>query len=97
VTSDHSIKSIDLNTGEISNVVRFGEGNMDGIRVGEDGNLLISHYEGRLYRVSPSGEATTLLYVQDSRCADFEYVPEKNLVIVPGLEANKVVAYEFGK
>ncbi len=97
ITSDHSLKSIDLKTKEISTVARFGEGLMDGIKLDQDGNYLISHYEGRIYRVTPSGETTNLLYVQGTRCADFEYIPEKGLLIIPTLEANEIMAYQMAK
>jgi sugar lactone lactonase YvrE len=97
VSSDHSLKSVDLNTKEIRTVVRFGEGNMDGIKVDEDGNFLISHYEGRIYRVTLSGQITKLLYVQGTRCADFEYIVEKKLLVIPTLEANELMGYRMAK
>lgn len=97
VTSDHSLKSIDLKTKAMSTIVRFGEGVMDGIKVDQDGNFLISHYEGRIYRVSPDGQFTNLLYVQEERCADFEFIAEKNLLVIPTLETSELMEYRMGK
>lgn len=97
VTSDHSLKSVDLKTKAISTIVRFGEGIMDGIKVDQDGNFLISHYEGRIYRVSPDGQFTKLLCVQEERCADFEFIPEKNLLVIPTLETSELMGYRIEK
>jgi sugar lactone lactonase YvrE len=97
VTSDHSLKSVDLKTKAMSTIVRFGEGVMDGIKVDQEGNFLISHYEGRIYRVTPDGQFTKLLYVQEERCADFEYIPEKNLLVIPTLETSELMGYRMGK
>jgi sugar lactone lactonase YvrE len=97
ITSDHTLKSVDLKTKAISTIVRFGEGIMDGIKVDQDGNFLISHYEGRIYRVTPDGQLKKLLYVQNSRCADFDYIPEQNLIIIPTLETSELMGYRIGK
>ena len=95
ITSDHSLKSVDLKTNSISTIVRFGEGIMDGIKVDQHGNYLVSHYEGRIYRVIPDGQFTNLLYVQETRCADFDYIAEKDLLIIPTLEANELMGYKL--
>lgn len=95
ITSDHSLKSVDLATRSISTIVRFGEGLMDGIKIDQDGNYLISHYEGRIYRVTPGGQFTNLLYLQDKRCADFDYIAEKDLLIIPTLETNELMGYKL--
>jgi sugar lactone lactonase YvrE len=97
ISSDHSLKSIDLKTKAISTIVRFGEGLMDGIKVDQNGNYLISHYEGRIYRVTPDGQFTKLLYVQVEKCADFEFIPEKNLLIIPTLETSELMGYQLSK
>ena len=68
---------------------------MDGIKVDQDGNYLISHYDGRIYRVIPDGQFTKLLYVQDTRCADFEYIADKGLLIIPTLEAKELIGYKM--
>jgi sugar lactone lactonase YvrE len=97
VTSDHSLKSIDLKTKKIETLVRFGEGLMDGIKIDTQGNFLITHYEGRIYRVTPSGQVINLLYDPNTRCADFDYIPNQNLLIIPSLEGNSIMAYKMIK
>lgn len=91
----HLNVSVDLNTKAITTIVRFGEGIMDGIKVDQRGNYLISHYEGRIYRVTPDGQFTNLLYVQAKRCADFDYIADKGLLIIPTLEANEIIGYKY--
>ncbi len=95
VTSDHSLKSVDLKTKATSTIARFGEGIMDGIKVDQEGNFLISHYEGRIYWVSPDGQFTKLLYVQEERCADFEFIPEKKLLVIPTLATSELMCYKL--
>jgi len=95
ITSSHSLKSVDLKTKAITTIARFGEGIMDGIKVDQHGNYLISHFEGRIYRVTPDGQFTKLLYVQGTRCADFDYIAEKSMLIIPALEANEMTAYKL--
>lgn len=95
VSSDHALKTIDLKEKSISTLVRFAEGIMDGLKVDPDGNILLSHYEGRIYRVTPAGEVTLLFYNPNTRCADFEFIAEKKLFVIPTLEDNKVFTYQY--
>ena len=96
---DHAVKSIDLATKKIRTIVKFGEGIIDGIKVDKAGNYLVSHWEGRLFRIAPSGEVTKLLDTSapEIRCADFDYVEEKDLVIVPTMDNGLVKAYKLGR
>lgn len=96
-SADHAIKAVDLKSKEIRTIVRFGEGIMDGIKIDKDGNYLISHWEGRLYRVTPSGEVTKLLDTSapGSKCADFDYIADHDLVIVPTMDGGLVKAYKL--
>ncbi len=45
VTSDHSLKAVDLQTKASRTIVRFAEGNSEGIKLDPQGNYLISHYK----------------------------------------------------
>jgi len=40
---------------------------------------------------------TELLYVQEERSADFEFIPEKNLLDIPTLETSELMGYRMGK
>ena len=96
-SSDHSIKSVDLETKEVSTLARFRSGIMDGLKVDGHGNILFSHWQGRVYRLGGSGSPQLVLdtTASETKCADFEYVPEKGLLIVPTFEDGAVTAYRM--
>ena len=76
----------------------IGDGSvMDGLAADGKGNYLVSDYNGRLFRISKSGETQLLLNTTAlSRfCAAFEYIPEKHLLIIPTLEDNRLIGYEI--
>ena len=70
-------------------------GIIDGIKVDKNGNYIVSHGEGRIFRVSPAGDFSKILDVTGLQqwTADFDYIAKKNLLIVPTFLNNKVVAY----
>jgi hypothetical protein len=70
---------------------------MDGIQSDGKGNILISDYNGRIYLISESGQKTLLLNATAPKyfCADFAYIPEKGLFIVPTLADNRLMAFKF--
>lgn len=94
-TGDGLLKSVALDDGHVTVIASLGAGVIDGIRADGRGNVLVSHWEGQLYRVSPGGDVVELLDTLPAglNCADFEFVPEPRLVVVPTFLANKVVAY----
>ena len=94
-SKNHSIVGVDLENKAVREIARFREGVMDGIDLDENGNLLISVYQGRVYRISPDGEKTLLLYLPDTRTADFDYIPGKKMFIIPTLENSTVMAYAY--
>jgi hypothetical protein len=71
--------------------------NVDGIQVDGRGNYLISDYNGKLYRVMPSGEKRLLINsaTTGDNIADFVYIPGKKLVMVPTLTRNSVMGYRL--
>lgn len=100
VSGDGSIKTIDLATKKISTLVTIGGGSvMDGLRSDGKGNWLISDFNGRVFRITPDGKSTLLLNLKSPQkfCADFEYIPEKKLLIIPTLQENNLMVYEIVK
>jgi sugar lactone lactonase YvrE len=98
VSSDATIKAIDLQTKRVTTLVKLGgRAIMDGLVSDGRGGYLISDYSGRIYRVSASGEKELLLDRTGPRqfCADFEYIPEKGLLLVPSLSDNRITAYRY--
>jgi len=98
VSREGSIKTVNLADKKISTIVTLGPGSiMDGIKSDGKGNLFFSDYNGRLFLVTAAGQKTELLNskVPGKFCADFEYIIEKNLLIIPGLMDNRIRAFKF--
>nr|NQU92976.1 hypothetical protein [Bacteroidota bacterium] len=98
-SGDGWLKSVDLEDGNISKIARFPKGFIDGIRPDGNGNLMVSLWRGLLYRVSPNGSAKLILNTTNKNqyCADFEYIPERELLIVPTFFENTVTGYRLPK
>lgn len=96
---DGCLKSVDLATKEISTLVNLGQGTIDGIASDRDGNLLVSHNEGRLFRVSADGRAAKILdtTAQRMNMADFAYDPVRNMVVFPTFTDSRVTAFRLGR
>lgn len=96
-SGDGLLKAIGLKDKRISAIISLGAGVIDGIGVDRQGNYLVSHWQGRLYQVTPTGEVAEILdtTAEGLNIADFEYVREKNLLVIPTFVANKVVAYRL--
>jgi hypothetical protein len=75
-------------------VFSVGAGILDGIRVDQDGNLLVSRWGGELFRVQPDGSVTEILNgeAQGWNIADFEYLPDEGLLLIPTFFENRVRA-----
>ena len=96
-TGDARLKSADLTTGAVQTIARLSTGILDGLTPDRSGDYLVSHWEGRIYRVRASGEIEKLLdtSVPGERTADFEYVPGPSLIVVPTFDGNRLVAYRL--
>ncbi|WP_138993583.1 SMP-30/gluconolactonase/LRE family protein [Larkinella sp. C7] len=88
-----ALQSIDVETKAITKLAD-GMGNTDGIvAVGKD--FIVSDWSGRLFYISADGQKQLML---DSRpekmnTADIEYIPGKEMIVVPTFFKNKLVAY----
>jgi len=96
---DRSLKSVDIGSKNIMTIARLGTGIIDGIKTDQNGNYVVSHSEGRVYRISPSGQIVKLLDTSapELYSADFEYIAGKALLIVPTLLDNRVMAYRLNE
>jgi len=74
----------------------LGEGIIDGIKKCGDG-YLVTHFKGNLYYIGPNGTITELLNTRNEKLyqADFEYINNRNLLIIPGLWNNKLLFYKY--
>jgi sugar lactone lactonase YvrE len=96
--SDGCLKTADLGTREISTLVNLGQGIIDGIAPDGEGRLLVSHNEGRLFRVSPDGRVETVLDTTAVRMnmADFAYDPDRKVIVFPTFTESRVAAFRLG-
>ncbi len=96
---DTSIKVANLADKKVTTLVRLEKGIIDGIRNDRQGNLLVSQWDGRVYRISPGGDVSLLLNTMPLglNTADFEYIAEKGLMVFPNFFQNKVSAYKIEK
>ena len=93
-SGDGHLKRVRLSDGRVEPIVSLGAGIIDGIQPDGMGNLLVSHWEGLLYRISPAGTVVRLLDAwPDRNLADFAYLPDRGLLVVPTFLANRVAAY----
>jgi len=92
---DQTLKAVDLATRRISTIATLHLGLLDGVESDEAGNFLVSYNEGRLVRVTPGGEISTLvdLTAPQVNIADFDYVPERRLLFAPTFLDNRLIAY----
>jgi DNA-binding beta-propeller fold protein YncE len=89
--------SIDMATKQIS-IISEGVGAADGIaRVDTKGHFLVTDWDGRVFMIYPDGSKEVLLDTRDEEtgAADLDYIPEKNLVLVPTFYKQTVVAYKL--
>jgi len=70
---------------------------IDGFRVDKKGDYLVSLWHGILYRVTPAGMVTKVLdtSTQGTYSADFEFIREKDMLIIPTFLGNQISAYEL--
>lgn len=95
---DGCIKHVDLESNIIDTLICIGEGTiMDGLRSDGKGNYLISDNSGRIFLVKQTGEKTKILDTTAPQrlCADFEYIIEKNLLVVPTFYDNRIMTFKY--
>ncbi len=94
---DSKLKAVDLSSGAVATIYSFDGGTIDGIKVDKRGDYLVSLWEGRLFRIDDKGEAKKLFDTRtvEVKSADFEYIPDKKMVVIPTFYNNKVVTYRL--
>ncbi len=89
--------AIDLGTKEIA-VLTEGINKGDGIaKVSIPGHFLVTDWFGQVFMIYPDGSKVILLDTRDAEigAADIDYIPEKNLLLVPTFAKHHVVAYKL--
>jgi DNA-binding beta-propeller fold protein YncE len=98
VCSDNTLKSISIADRKLSLVAVAGKGFgvIDGLKkYGND--YLISHYEGTILLLHSDGRITEVMDTSKEGvyCADFEFIEDQKLIIIPTLKNNKVSLYKY--
>jgi sugar lactone lactonase YvrE len=99
-SGDGCVRSVGLGDKKVETLVCLGAGSvMDGLRSDGRGNFIVSDFNGRAFLVTPAGEKTELLNTSARGifCADLEYVSGRELLVVPTLNDNRLVAYELSR
>ncbi len=72
----------------------------DGIIKTEDGNYIVSTWQGEVHYVDPENNSSQKLLdtkAQEINSADIGYIPSEDLLLVPTFNDNRVVAYKVTK
>lgn len=91
--------SVNLETKAIK-VLTEAIGKGDGIaKVGIPGHFLVTDWFGQVFMVYPDGSKVTLLDTREQEIgsADIDYIPEKNLLLIPTFANHYVVAYKLAE
>jgi sugar lactone lactonase YvrE len=91
------LQAVDLDDKRINTICSLGAGTIDGIRVDNQGNYIVSHWEGKIFRISPQGQITEIFdtRLEGYNAADFEYTGKSNTLFIPTFLGNKVTALKL--
>lgn len=94
---DGRLKAASLDDRGVTTLAWLGDGIIDGIAPDGKGGLLVSHWQGRLFRVSASGDVEKILdtTAPGGYLADFDYAPDRKLVVAPTFYGNTVSGYSL--
>ena len=92
------LQRVNIETREIKTIACLGRGIIDGIKKNENGNYLISLWEGELYEIGKNGEVTHLFSSNYKyNIADFEYIPESGMLILPTFMEKNIKCFKIKK
>jgi len=89
------LKSISIIDKSITSLGGTPIGNLDGVESDGMGGYYVTDWmTGKLYQINKAGEAKLLLELEQGM-ADHEVILEKNLIIIPMMNNDKVLAYKI--
>jgi sugar lactone lactonase YvrE len=94
---DTCLKAADLNTKEVATIANLGSGIIDGVEVDGAGNYIVSHWRGKVYRVTAAGDVAKVLDTTGPGvfAANLAFTPESGLAVIPNFYDNTVTAYRL--
>jgi len=96
-SGDGLLKAIDLAGRRVEVLAALGGGIQDGIRLTPKGDILVSHWEGKIFAVGERGHVVEIadLRPEGQNAADYEFIAAERLLIVPTFGGNRVIAYRL--
>lgn len=90
-------QAINIKDKSIETICSLGPGTIDGIRPDNAGNWLVSHWEGKIFMISRSGQITEIFdtRIEGYNAADFEFSTQSGNLIIPTFLGNKVTALKI--
>ena len=94
IGAGNNILQADIKSGEVM-VCVSNTGGVDGLYVTSDGKFIYSDWLGSVFMAGFKKKPELLLntMAQKENAADFGFIPEKNMILVPTFLDNKVVSY----
>ena len=90
------LQAINLKTKNIRTITSIGASIIDGIEKTSSGDVIVSDWLGNLFRITQAGEITLLLEEDGkSNIANFEFIEDKDLLIIPSFLTGTVRAYKL--
>ena len=90
------LQAINLQTKNIRNITSIGASIIDGIEKTSGGDIIVSDWLGGLFRVTQAGEITQILEADGiSNIANFEFIENEGLLIIPSFLTGTVQAYSI--
>jgi sugar lactone lactonase YvrE len=91
---DGRLNAIDLKSKKVTPVAKTDSG-IDGLKPDGKGNYFTSNWAGRTTLITSEGKTIVLMDTSDSKInsADFEYIANKKLLLIPTFFDNRVAAY----
>lgn len=93
---DHCLKAVDIETRAVRTIAGLGDGNIDGVQTDRNGDFIVSHWEGRVLKITPAGGIEKILdtTLENRNCADLAYVAGKDQFFVPTFIDGRVMGFE---
>jgi sugar lactone lactonase YvrE len=90
-------QSIDITNQTIDTICSLGVGTIDGICLDNQGNWLVSHWEGKVFRITEQGEITEIFDSCQNgyNTADFEYLRNDNMLVIPTYLGNHIIGLKL--
>ncbi len=91
---DGGLNAVDLKSKAVAPIATATTG-IDGLKPLGNGAYLISDWAGKISLIKPSGKTVLLMDTSESNinAADFEYIADRKLLLVPTFFDHRVVAY----